>query len=87
MFKQYLFQTRLAETSCHRLLPLLQSQHYLALYCHLFMMMMLILTDIDDDKIDDRKHHLSDDMAPFLTSICHLAMMMTLIMVLKMMIE
>ena len=51
------------------------------------MMMMLILTDIDDDKIDDRKHHLPDDMAPFLPSICHLAMMMTLIMVLKMMIE
>ena len=42
---------------------------------------------IDDDKIDDRKHHLPDDMAHFLPSICHLAMMMTLIMVLMMMIK
>ena len=40
------FQARLAETSCHRLLPLLQSQHHLALYCHLFMMMMMLILTI-----------------------------------------
>ena len=41
----------------------------------------------DDDKIDGKKHHLPDDMAPFLPSICHLATMMMLIMVIMMMIK